>query len=52
MGLKLPSSPSDIAVATAIIRSAVIEIAARNNAEQLENASELAAICESDINAL
>ncbi len=52
MALKLPAGSSDMPAATAIIKSAVIEIAARGDTELLENAKELAAICEEDIDAL
>jgi len=50
--LKLPAGPPDIPAATAIIKSAVIERAARGDAKLLERAEELADICESDIDAL
>ena len=52
MALNLPAGSSDFPAAKGIIRSAVIEIAARGDTELLENAEELAAICEEDIDAL
>jgi len=49
--LKLPAGSSDIPAALGIIRTAIMEVA-RDHTEFLDNAKELAAICEEDIDAL
>lgn len=52
MALKLPTRNSDFPAAMGIIRSAVIAAVAQGGADQLQNAEDLAAICEMDINDL
>lgn len=52
MALKLPTRNSDFPAAMGIIRSAVLAIAADGDADRLQNAEDLAAICEMDIQAL
>jgi hypothetical protein len=52
MDLTLPFMPSDLTLATAMIRSAVIEVAAQNDPELLDKVRELASMCEEDIDDL
>ncbi len=52
MDLTLPFMPSDLPLATAMIRSAVIEVAAQNDPELLDKVRELATMCEEDIDDL